>query len=359
MSDSTYMRRAMFHAARATGATTPNPVVGAVVVDADGVVVGQGHHARAGGPHAEVNALAEAGARARGATVYVTLEPCCHTGRTGPCTEQILAAGVRRVVAATLDPYPLVAGRGVATLRAAGVAVDVGVEAEAARRLNAAYLMATECRRPCIVVKAAVSSDGRIAAAPGRRTPITGREARHRVARLRASVDAIAVGVGTVLADDPRLGVREVVRDRPWSRVIFDRRLRTPLESTLLSTPDDGQVIMVTAGDALDAHGPRVAALRRRGALVVAAETLESACRQLAGLGLQAVLVEGGAELHRSLWEADLVDRMHLVVAPQALGPAGVPLFGGFGVPWSRLDVVRAEPCGRDVWIEADVHRHR
>ena len=143
-----FMRRALFHAARATGATTPNPVVGAVVVDADGVVVGQGRHERAGGPHAEVNALDEAGPRAAGATLYVTLEPCCHVGRTGPCTERILAAGVRRVVAATRDPNPVVAGRGVARLREAGLEVEVGLEEVAARRLNAGYLTATERRRP-------------------------------------------------------------------------------------------------------------------------------------------------------------------------------------------------------------------
>jgi len=358
VTDSAFMRRALFHAARAAGATTPNPMVGAVVVD-DGVVVGQGRHERAGGPHAEVNALDEAGARAAGATLYVTLEPCCHTGRTGPCTDRILAAGIRRVVAATPDPNPLVAGRGIATLRAAGVVVEVGVEAAAARRLNAAYLTATERHRPQIVVKAAVSVDGRIAASPGVRTEISGPAARRRTVYLRAAVDAIAVGAGTVIADDPRLGVREIVRDRPWARVVFDRRLRTPLDSTLLSTPDDGQVIMVTAADTLDRQPERVGALRGRGATVVAADTLDAACRQLAALGLQAVLVEGGAALHRSFWEADLVDRLHLVVAPQALGAAGVPLFGGLGVPWARLEAVRAEPCGRDVWIEADVHRHR
>jgi diaminohydroxyphosphoribosylaminopyrimidine deaminase / 5-amino-6-(5-phosphoribosylamino)uracil reductase len=353
------MRRALFHAARAAGATTPNPVVGAVLVDPDGVVVGQGHHERAGGPHAEVNALDAAGPRAAGATMYVTLEPCCHVGRTGPCTRRILDANVARVVVATLDPFPRVSGRGVEVLRAGGVAVEVGLEGPAARRLNAGFLSAHERQRPFVVAKAAVSADGRIAASPGARSAISGAEAGRRTQRLRASVDAIAVGIGTVLADDPRLSVRDVVRHRPWRRVVFDRQLRTPLDGALLSTPADGQVIIVASGDALIRHGDRVEALIGRGAVVVGADTLDAACRRLVDHGIQTLLVEGGAGLHRSMWEADLVDRMHLIVAPQAVGEGGVPLFGGVGVPWERLTGVRSAGCGRDVWIEADVHRHR
>jgi diaminohydroxyphosphoribosylaminopyrimidine deaminase/5-amino-6-(5-phosphoribosylamino)uracil reductase len=359
VTDGAFMRRALFHAGRGVGATTPNPVVGAVIVDGDGVVVGQGRHERAGGPHAEVHALAEAGGRAAGGTMFVTLEPCCHVGRTGPCTQRILDAGVRRVVVATLDPFPRVSGRGVEVLRAAGVAVDVGVEGAAARRLNAGFLSAHERRRPCVVVKAAVSADGKIAASAAAPTAISGASAGRQVQRLRASVDAIAVGSGTVLADDPRLTVRDVVRRRPWRRVVFDRRLRTPLDAALLAAPAEGQVIIVAAGDARAAQPDRVAALTGRGALVVEAETLEAACQRLVDFGIQTLLVEGGAALHRSFWDADLVDRVHLIVAPRALASGGVPLFGGLGVPWARLEGVRATPCGDDVWIEADVHRHR
>ena len=359
MNDAAFMRRALFHAGRGVGATTPNPVVGAVVVDGEGVVVGQGRHERTGGPHAEVHALAEAGERAAGGTMYVTLEPCCHVGRTGPCTQRILDAGVRRVVVATLDPFPRVSGRGVEVLRAAGVVVDVGLEGAAARRQNAGFLSAHERRRPCIVVKAAVSADGKIAASPMAPTAISGAAARRQAQRLRAGVDAIAVGSGTVLADDPRLTVRDVVRRRPWRRVVFDRRLRTPLDAALLAAPDEGQVIMVTAGDARVTQADRVAALVERGALVVEADTLETACQRLVDFGIQTLLVEGGAALHRSFWDADLVDRMHLIVAPRAMAAAGVPLFGGLGVPWTRLEAVRSTPCGDDVWIEADVHRHR
>ncbi len=359
MSDLALMRRALFHAGRGVGVTTPNPVVGAVVVDCDGIVVGQGRHERAGGPHAEVHALAEAAGRAAGGTMYVTLEPCCHVGRTGPCTQRILNAGVARVVVATLDPFPRVAGRGVEVLRAAGVAVEVGLEGAAARRLNAGFLSAHERRRPFVIVKAAVSADGRIAAVAGAQSAISGPAAQRRTQRLRAAVDAIAVGSGTVLADDPRLSVRDVVRRRPWRRVIFDRRLRTPPTAALLAAPGDGQVIIVAAGEARIAQADRVAALTDRGALIVEADTLAAACHRLVEFGIQTLLVEGGAVLHRSFWEADLVDRMHLIVAPHAVGAAGVPLFGGEGVPWGRLEAVRGAPCGDDVWIEADVHRHR
>jgi diaminohydroxyphosphoribosylaminopyrimidine deaminase / 5-amino-6-(5-phosphoribosylamino)uracil reductase len=173
VTDTDHMRRALFHAARAEGVTTPNPMVGAVVVSAGGVVVGQGRHPRAGEPHAEVFALEDAGERARGATLFVTLEPCCHTGRTGPCTRRIIDAGIRRVVAAMRDPNPLVKGKGFDELRAAGIAVDVGLLGDEAGRLNRAFTIVQTEERPMVIAKAAVSEDSRIAAAPGVRTQLT------------------------------------------------------------------------------------------------------------------------------------------------------------------------------------------
>lgn len=347
------MRRALFHAARAQGATVPNPLVGAVVVDADGVVVGQGFHERAGDPHAEIVALAAAGGRSLGATMYVTLEPCCHTGRTGPCTDRILAAGIARVLVATRDPDPRVSGGGIARLRAAGVAVEVGLEEAAARRLNAAFLAAHERGRALVVLKAATSRDGRIAAAPGVRTQISGVSAGRRTQLLRAATDAVAVGVGTVLIDDPLLSVRDVVRDRPFTRIVFDRGLRTPATARVLATPQSGRVVIVASPAA---RAERVRALEARGATVVGAATLADACRALLRLEVQTLLVEGGARLHRGFWEAGLVDRLHLIVAPDAIGDQGVPLFDGYPVPWNRLNGLSAAPCGQDVWIEADVH---
>ena len=353
------MRRALFHAARALGATTPNPVVGAVVVDATGAIVGQGFHARAGGPHAEVAALEEAGPRASGATMYVTLEPCCYTGRTGPCTSRILDAGIRRVVVATIDPNPRVSGRGVALLRAAGVTVDTGLGEAQARRLNAGFISAHERGRPLVILKVAVSRDRKIAALPGVRTRISGPDAHHRTQRLRATTDAIAVGVGTVVADDPLLTVRDVARARPYSRVVFDRQLRTPPAARILGTLDHGQVIMVAAPGTAARHPARARALTERGVAVLEASTLEEACRALVQFDVHTLLVEGGAIVHRRFLEAQLVDRVHLVVSPQLLGAAGVPLFDGYDVPWSRMVGLRAEPCGNDVWVEADVHWNR
>lgn len=359
MTDLGRMRRALFHAERALGATTPNPVVGAVVVDCDGVVVGDGHHARAGAPHAEVSALQAAGARAAGGTMYVTLEPCCHTGRTGPCTTKILESGLRRVVVAALDPDPRVSGRGVGLLREAGVQVDVGLAEAEARRVNAGFFSAHERGRPLVVVKAAVSRDGRIAAAPGSATAISGAEALERVHALRAATDALAVGIGTILADDPRLTVRGVVRSRPYVRAVFDRRLRLPLTARVLSTLDEGPVVVFAAPGSLSRHAAAARALTDRGVAVTEAADLESACRALLPWDVHTLLVEGGAVLHRAFLAADLVDRLHLVVSPRALGPAGVPLFDGHAIPWTRMTGLRAEPCGLDVWMEADVHRHR
>jgi len=304
-------------------------------------------------------ALDAAGARADGATLYVTLEPCCHTGRTGPCTRRILASRITRVVVATLDPFPLVAGQGVRELRDAGVAVEVGVDEGLARRLNAGYLRVHEHGLPLIILKAAVSRDGMIAARPGERTLISSPQALRRTQRLRAATDAIAVGIGTVLADDPILTVRDTVRARPYVRVVFDRQLRTPPMAALFTTLDAGPVLIVTAPGAPAQHAVRAAALRARGADLIEARTLADACGALATRDVHTVLVEGGGSVHRAFLEARLADRVYLCVASRALGPAGVPLFGGHEVPWAHLRVVRAEPCGPDVWMEADVHWDR
>ena len=329
------MRRALEQARRGIGRTTPNPVVGACVITDEGVVAGDGAHERAGEPHAEIHALEEAGESSRGATLYCTLEPCSHTGRTGPCTERIIAAGIRRVVAAMGDPFPLVSGRGFAALRAHGIQVDEGLEREAALRLNQPFLTAVREGRPFVIVKAAASLDGRIARAPGVRTQLTSVEANRRVQYLRAQVDAIAVGSETVLVDDPLLTVRDVYRERPLVRVIFDRRRRTPASARVFSTIKDGPVVVVGAPG----------------------EDLQSALRHLASEGIQSVLLEGGAHVHAAAWDAGVVDYVQLFVAPVALGAGGVPLFGGR--PWSLSSLIepKVELLGPDTLIEGYVHR--
>src|SRR5205823_2198174 len=248
-----------FLAARGRGRTSPNPMVGAVIVAPDGVVVGHGFHERAGEPHAEVRALAMAGPQARGATLYCTLEPCAHVGRTGPCAGRIVDAAIRRVVAAVEDPNPIVRGRGFEFLRAHGIEVDVGVGADAAVRLNQPFFTRMRQQRPFVVLKAATSLDGRIAHTRSRRTRLTSAPADRHAHAVRAEIDAIGVGSGTVLADDPLLTARGVYRARPLTRVIFDRRLRTPPSARLLSTADAGPVIIVTTAETakrLDLRGP-------------------------------------------------------------------------------------------------------
>jgi diaminohydroxyphosphoribosylaminopyrimidine deaminase/5-amino-6-(5-phosphoribosylamino)uracil reductase len=358
VSDADHMRRALFHARRGEGVTTPNPMVGAVVVSPDGVVVGYGRHPRAGEPHAEVFALQDAGARARGATMFVTLEPHGHQGRTPPCTRRIIDAGIVRVVAAMTDPNPLVSGRGFAELRAHGIQVEVGLLAEEAARLNRAFTMVQTKGRPWVIAKAATSLDGRIASAPGVRTAITSAAANRRTQRLRGAVDAIAVGSGTVLADDPVLTARDCYRLRPLARVVFDRRLRTPSTARLFSTLDAGPVIIMTTTESIEEQPGRAEALRAAGASLVAGSgDLQADLRALLAWDISTLLLEGGGALHAAAWQARVIDRLIVIVAPTILGEQGAKMFDGLPVAMSQLIPVRVETLGPDAWMEADVYR--
>ena len=260
-----FMREALLLAANARGRTAPNPLVGAVIVR-EGRIVGAGWHRKAGTPHAEVHALAMAGDLAHGATVYVTLEPCSHHGRTGPCAEALVKAGVKRVVTAMLDPNPLVAGKGKAMLEAAGVEVTVGVLAEEARRLNEAYLKWVTEKLPFVTLKTAMTLDGKIATAAGKSQWITGEAARQRVHEMRDVTDAIVVGIGTVLADDPSLTTRLADgTGRNPVRVIVDSRARTPLAAKVVQDGAAKTLVAVTCAApeercaALEATGVRAA----------------------------------------------------------------------------------------------------
>jgi diaminohydroxyphosphoribosylaminopyrimidine deaminase/5-amino-6-(5-phosphoribosylamino)uracil reductase len=352
------MRRALEHARRGLGRTSPNPVVGACIVTDEGVVVGDGAHERAGEPHAEVFALEEAGSRARGATLYCTLEPCSHTGRTGPCTERIIAAGIKRVVAAMEDPYPLVSGRGFRQLRDGGVVVAAGIEREQAIRLNQPYLTTIREGRPFVILKAATSLDARIAAAAGARTQLTSIAAVRHAHHQRAQVDAIAVGSGTLLIDDPLLTARHVYRERPLTRVIFDRRLRTPSSARVLSTLDSGPVIILTSPAAERLQRERADALERAGATVEAVDpTMTAAFAALVHHGIQSVLLEGGVGVHRAAWDEALVDYVQLYVAPVTLGSDATPVAAGPMPAIASLVDQRVQVLGPDVLIEGYVHR--
>jgi diaminohydroxyphosphoribosylaminopyrimidine deaminase/5-amino-6-(5-phosphoribosylamino)uracil reductase len=352
------MRRALEHARRGLGRTSPNPVVGACIVTDEGVVVGDGAHERAGEPHAEVFALEEAGPRARGATLYCTLEPCVHTGRTGPCTDRIIAAGIRRVVAAIEDPYPLVSGRGFRALRERGVEVATGVEREQAIRLNQPYLMAIREGRPFVILKAATSIDGRVAAAVGARTQLTSIAAARHAHHQRAQVDAIAIGSGTLLVDDPLLTARHVYRERPLTRVIFDRRLRTPSTARVFSTLAAGPVIILTSSAAMRLQSQRADALEQAGATVEAVDpTMTAAFAALAHHGIQSVLLEGGSGVQRAAWDEALVDCVQLYVAPITLGPDAPPVAAGPMSAIASLVDQKVQVLGPDVLIEGYVHR--
>jgi diaminohydroxyphosphoribosylaminopyrimidine deaminase/5-amino-6-(5-phosphoribosylamino)uracil reductase len=360
VTDADFMRRALFHAGRAEGATTPNPMVGAVIVSPDGIVVGQGRHPRAGEPHAEVFAIEDAGKRARGATLFVNLEPCCHTGRTGPCTRRIIAAGISRVVAAMPDPNPVVSGKGFDELKAHGIEVAVGELAADAQRLNRAFTIVQTEGRPMVIAKAATSLDARIAESPGTRTQLTSAEANRRTQRLRAAVDAIGIGSETLLVDDPLLTVRDCYRERPLARLVFDRRLRAHPTARLFSTLDAGPVIILTTAGAVARQPDRAEALRAAGAtLIPGVGDLREDLRGLVPLNISTLLLEGGGAIHAAAWRSRVIDRVHVIVAPTELGARGVRLFDGVEMPLSELIPVKVESLGPDAWMEADVYRHR
>ena len=363
LNDAPYMARALTLAERGRGRTSPNPMVGAVIVDNEGVVVGRGSHAFAGGPHAEIHALDDAGGRARGATLYCTLEPCSHTGRTGPCAPRVVEAGIRRAVVAVEDPNPLVAGRGLAYLREHGLEVTLGVLRDAAVRLNAPFFSVMQRGRPFVTMKVALSEDNRVAAVAGERTQLTGDVANRLIHRERAEVDAIAVGSGTVLADDPLLTARGAYRTRPLFRILFDRTLRTPVTARILTTVAAGPIIVVAAEPGDDGARLRAEALAAAGAEVLSAATaddpqfLHSALAKLARFAITSVTLEGGPTLHAAAWRNGLVDRVQLFRTPTVLGAAGVPWLNGDTFSIDTLADVTTIKLGQDVLVEGYVHR--
>jgi diaminohydroxyphosphoribosylaminopyrimidine deaminase/5-amino-6-(5-phosphoribosylamino)uracil reductase len=326
--DRRHMARAIALAWRGLGTTDPNPRVGCVIVR-DGEVVGEGWHERAGEPHAEVHALRAAGDRARGATAYVSLEPCCHQGRTPPCTGALVAAGVARVVYGCGDPNPRVAGGGAALLAAAGIAVEGGVLEAEARAVNLGFIARMARGRPWLRVKTAVSLDGRTALADGRSRWITGPDARRDVQRLRARSSAIVTGIGTVLADDPELTVRDEPAGsvRPPVRVVLDSGLRLPPGARLLATP--GPVVVLAARDdagrreALAAAGADVRIVAGEGGRVAPAALVEA----LLQLECNEVLVEAGPVVNGALLAAGLVDELVVYQAAHVLGDTARAMF--------------------------------
>nr|WP_279220995.1 bifunctional diaminohydroxyphosphoribosylaminopyrimidine deaminase/5-amino-6-(5-phosphoribosylamino)uracil reductase RibD [Desulfofundulus salinum] len=361
--DEYYMQMALDLARRALGRTSPNPMVGAVLVK-DGQVIGRGYHARAGTPHAEIHALNEAGEQAVGATLYVTLEPCCHRGRTGPCTEAILDAGVKRVVAAMTDPNPLVAGRGLERLRQAGVEVTVGVMEEEARKLNEVFVKYITTRSPFVVLKAAMSLDGKIATRTGESRWITGPRARLAVHRLRDRYDAILVGVNTVLKDNPSLTTRIPGENgKDPVRVIVDSLARTPPDARVITQQSPAPTIVAVTERApkenlcrLEEAGAQILVVPGPGPRV----DLEVLMKELARREITSVLVEGGGEIHASFLGSRLVDKVIWFIAPLIIGGRQVPGPVGGDGPARLLEAVRLKDIsftryGEDFCVEGYV----
>jgi diaminohydroxyphosphoribosylaminopyrimidine deaminase/5-amino-6-(5-phosphoribosylamino)uracil reductase len=358
------MTLALELARRGEGRTAPNPPVGAVLVR-DDQVVGEGYHPAAGKPHAEIYALQAAGRLAAGADLYVTLEPCCHYGRTGPCTEALIAAGVRRVFFGTVDPNPRVAGQGLERLRSAGIEVSAAPLADECRRLIAPFAKHVMTGRPFVILKAAMTLDAQLATVAGQSQWITGTASREAGHRLRDRVDGVLTGTGTVLADNPRLTVRLPSGGRNPARIVIDGRLASSPDSLVYAAEAPGRRFLATADDVAE---DRLAPFLGQGVEVLTVPRdgmhldLGAVMDKLGTIGLQTLLVEAGGNLNRALLRAGLVDRLVLFVAPLIFGGSdGMPLFAGPGAArladaWCLNDV-RISRIGQDLMLEGEPSR--
>ena len=364
--DERWMSRALDLARNGVGLCSPNPAVGCVILDVAGELAGEGWHEYDWRDHAEVVAIRNAGERARGGTAYVTLEPCNHTGRTGPCSVALIEAGVARVVVAAVDPNPLVAGQGLERLRQARIAVEVGVGQAEAQRLNEGFARWIVSRRPFVHMKVAMTLDGRIAPPPGTHTKrepywITGEESRAAVQELRWAADAVLTGVDTVLADDPLLTDRSgKLRRRRLLRVVLDSALRMPLDSKLVKTADNDLLIFTAAPleRAREWNAHRIAELTLRGVRVQVLEAengrvpLGKVLERLGAEGILTLLTETGTRVNTALLAGGLVDRLTAFCSPQVLGSDAAPAFRGLANPM-RLDDAEVERFGNDFRVSA------
>lgn len=364
--DEKWMSRALDLAIQGVALAHPNPIVGAVLVK-NGRIAGEGFHAYDWRDHAEIVALKKARKKARGATLYVTLEPCCTTGRTGPCTKAIIAAGVKRVVAAMRDPNPAVSGKGFAALQRAGIAVHRGVLENFARRYNEDFARWIQTKRPLVTLKTALTLDGQIAQRTGSATRITSDQSRYAVQHLRHEADAILTGIGTILADNPRLTDRSgEPRRRPLLRAIVDSRLRTPLRSKIAKSARNDVVVFTTQSP----DSPKARALQRAGVEVVRVPArggrvdLGAVIRELGKREILNVLLEAGAELNGAALKAGIVDKMILFYAPKIIGTGGVPMASMASTRFAKspsLQNLKFTKSGSDFVITGyfhDVYRH-
>jgi len=358
--DERYMRMALRLARRGAGRTSPNPMVGAVLARG-GQIIATGYHHRAGADHAEIAALKQAGRRARGATLYINLEPCDHAGRTPPCTLALINAGIRKVVAGMIDPNPRVAGKGIRRLRRAGIEVEVGALESECRRLNASFIKYITKKLPFVILKLAASLDGKIATRTGNSQWITGKAAREFVHRMRNEVDAVVVGVETVIGDNPRLTCRIPGGRDPW-RVILDGHLRIPVTARLLRPSTRGKTIVVTG---LKASPNRIRALQARGAEVWRLPLRKDGVpwnlllARLAHMGAMSVMIEGGAVTATGALARKVVDRIFFFYAPKIIGGDAKSMIGSLGIARVasavRLKNPDVQKLGEDFLISADL----
>ncbi len=353
MADEKYMRMALELAEKGRGKTTPNPMVGAVLVK-NGRVIGQGYHKKAGTPHAEIHALRQAGSKARGSTLYITLEPCCHYGRTGPCSRAIISAGVKEVVYAITDPNPKVKGKGGRQLRQAGVIVRHGVMAKEASKINESYLKYLKTGRPFAILKLAMTLDGRIASLNGDSRWVTGETARAMVHRLRAGVDAVVIGAQTANIDNPQLTVRAITGNNPYRIILSShKRLRNNLK--LFSENKDFRTIVATSGGRVPVEIGKnsiIWKIEKKGNQLSLDDFLEKAGR----FGLTSLLIEGGSRLATAFIKKGLIDKYVFMLAPKILGE-GIAAVGDLGrTKMSQalsLKDWQVEKCGEDLMITA------
>jgi diaminohydroxyphosphoribosylaminopyrimidine deaminase/5-amino-6-(5-phosphoribosylamino)uracil reductase len=357
MDDVYYMRRALRLARRAKGRTSPNPMVGAVVVKG-GRIIAEDYHKKAGTPHAEALALNKAGTKAKDSTLYVTLEPCCHTGkRTPPCTRAIIDAGVKKVIAAMKDPNPKVSGRGFRQLKKAGIDVTVGVLEEEARLLNEAYIKYITQKKPFVTLKAAMTLDGKIATPTGQSKWITGEQARHLVHKLRSESDAVMTAIGTVKADNPELTSRIKGGKNPV-RVIIDPKLQTPLDFKVLKTPPETIIVTKTRNkkaENLEKSGINIIYFKEK-------LELNRLMEELAERGIMSLLIEGGSSLNAHALNEGIVDKVMFFIAPKIIGGKdSYPVVGGkvFKALEDayRLKDLRVKRVGEDILIEGYLNR--
>jgi diaminohydroxyphosphoribosylaminopyrimidine deaminase/5-amino-6-(5-phosphoribosylamino)uracil reductase len=360
--DLSFMKRALVLAEKGRGSVSPNPLVGAVIVK-DGEIVGEGYHQRYGKAHAEVNAIADAGDEALGSTMYVTMEPCNHAGKTGPCTESIFAAGISKVVIGMVDPNPLVNRSGINFLRSKGIQVVEDVLVKKAQELNRAYTKFIKTGQPYILLKMAQTIDGRIASSTGHSKWVTDEESRTIAHQMRAKHDAILVGIGTVLMDDPHLTVR-MARGRSPKRIVLDSQLRIPLDANVLSDEIPNKTIIVTTSVA---SKEKVSRIVERGATVLVLDADEHGwvpqkvlLKALGDLGITSIMVEGGSSVHTMCLQSGCTDEIVIFMAPKILG-AGIDVIGDLGIKNMNsaleLENVNIKKLNNDFMITANLKK--